>query len=86
MLNHATTALSSYLCDQVENLRARFAQKANRSHFALTALFQASSIRLSRRRARRARTSVSVYVAPTEDSALTSADDFMVFIIYLVYH
>jgi hypothetical protein len=43
MLNHATTALSSYLCDQVENLRARFAQQANGSHFALTALFQASS-------------------------------------------
>ena len=33
---------------------------------ALTALFQANSIRLSRRRARRAWTSVSVYAAPTE--------------------
>jgi len=60
MLNHPTTALSSSMCDQVENLRARFAQKANGSHFGLTALFQASKIRLSRRRARRARTRVSV--------------------------
>jgi hypothetical protein len=83
MLNHATTALSSYLCDQVENLRARFAQKANGSRFALTALFQASSIRLSRRRARSARTSVSVYAAPTEErSCMASADDVMVFSIY----
>jgi hypothetical protein len=87
VLNQATTALSRSVCDQVENLRARFPLKAHGSHFALTALFQANSIRLSRRRARRARTSVSVYAAPTEDSArMTSADDLMVFIIYLIYH
>jgi hypothetical protein len=82
MLNHATTALSS-VGDQVENLRASFAQKATGSHFVLTALFQVCSIRLSRRRARRARTSGSVYAAPTEErSCMTSADDVMVFSIY----
>jgi len=83
MLNRATTAPSSSVCDQVENLLASFAQKATGSHFALTALFQASSIRLSRRRTRRARTSVSVYAAPTEErSCMTSADDVIVFGIY----
>jgi hypothetical protein len=37
MLNHATTALSFSVGDQVENLRASFAQKATGSHFVLTA-------------------------------------------------
>ena len=55
------------MCNRVGNLRAPFAQKANSSHFALTVLFQAGSIALSPRRARRARTSVSVYAAPTRD-------------------
>ena len=65
---HATTALSS-VGDQVENLRASFAQKATGSRFVLTALFQACSIRLS--------------AAPTEEkSCMTSADDVMVFSIY----
>ena len=83
MLNHATIALSSSVSDQVENLRASFAQKATGSHFAFTALFRASSIRLSRRGARRARTSVSVYAGPSEErSCMTSADDVMVFGIY----
>ncbi len=83
MLNHATTALSSSVGDQVENLRASFAQKETGSHFVLTALFQACSIRLSSRRARRARTCGSVYAAPTEErSCMTSADDVMVFRIY----
>jgi hypothetical protein len=83
MLNHATTALSSSVGDQAEDLRASFAQKATGSHFVLTALFQACSIRLSRRWARRARTSVSVYAAPTEErSCMTSADDAMAFSIY----
>ena len=83
MLNRATTALSSSVSDQVENLRASFAQKATGSHFVLTALFHPCSIHLSRRRARRARTSVSVHAAPTEErSCMTSADDVMVFSIY----
>ena len=53
MLNDAKTALSSSVGDQVENLRDHIARKASGSHFVLTPLFQASSIRLSRRRARR---------------------------------
>ena len=65
MLNHATTALSSSVSDQVENLHASFAQKATGSHFVLTALLQACSIRLSGRRARRASTTVSVCASPT---------------------
>jgi hypothetical protein len=83
MLNQVATALSSSVCGLVENLRACFAQKTNASHVALTALFQASGIRLSRRRARRAKTSVSVYAAPTEDNAgINLADDVMVFANY----
>jgi hypothetical protein len=39
MLNQATTALSPSVCDQVENLRACFAQEANGSRFVLTAFF-----------------------------------------------
>jgi hypothetical protein len=69
MLNHAKTALSSSVGDQVENLRDHFAQKASGSHFVLTALFQARSIHLSRRRAGRVRTSVSVYDAPTDEKS-----------------
>lgn len=51
MLNHAKTALFSSVGNQVENLRDHFAQKASGSHFVLTALIQACSIHLSRRRA-----------------------------------
>ena len=61
MLNHATIALSHSVGDQLENPRASFSQKASGSYFVLTALFQACSIHLSRRRPRRSRTSVSVY-------------------------
>jgi hypothetical protein len=69
--------------DQVGNLRGPFAQKADGSQFALTVLFQAGRIMSSRRWALRTRSNISVYAAPTEDSAhLTSADDVMVFIIY----
>jgi hypothetical protein len=83
MLNHAKTALSSSVGDQVENLRDHFAQKASGSHFVLTPLIQACSIHLSRRRAGRARTSVSVYAAPTDErTCMTSADDVMMFSIY----
>lgn len=86
MLNHATTALISSVGDQLENLRASFAQKATGSYFVLTALFQACSIHLSRRRARRSRTRVSVYAAPTEErSRMTSAGDVMMFSIYHHY-
>jgi hypothetical protein len=63
MLNQAATLLSS-VCAQVGNLHDPFAQKADCSHFALTVLFQSDSIGLSRRRALRARSNVSVLRCP----------------------
>lgn len=65
MLNQAATALS--LRVQGRESARSFAQKPNSSQFALTVLFQAGSIALSSRRARRARTSVSVYAVTTRD-------------------
>jgi hypothetical protein len=56
------------------------AQKAGGSHFALTALFQASSIGLRRLRTLRTRINVSVYAASREDTArMTSEDGVKVF-------
>ena len=71
------------MCDEVGNLRTAFAQKADGSHFALTVPFQAGSIGLSRRRALRTKSNVSIHATSTEDGArMTSVDDVMVFIIY----
>ena len=71
------------MCDEVGNLRTAFAQKADGSHFALTVLFQAGSIGLSRRRALRTKSNVSIDATPTEAGArMTSMDDVMMFIIY----
>jgi hypothetical protein len=71
------------VCDEVGNLRTAFAQKADGSHFALTLPFQAGSIGLTRRRALRTKSNVSIHATPTEDGAsMTSVDYVMVFIIY----
>jgi hypothetical protein len=71
------------VCDEVGNLRIAFAQKADGSHFALSVPFQAGSIGLSRRRALRTKSNVSIHATPTEDGArMTSVDGVMVFIIY----
>jgi hypothetical protein len=63
MLNHARQHFPS-VGAQVGNLHDPFAQEADCSHFALTVLFQSDSIGLSRRRALRARSNVSVLRCP----------------------
>jgi hypothetical protein len=72
------------VCDEVGNLRTPFPQKADGSHFALTAVpFQGGSIGLSRRQPLRAKSNVSIHATLTEDGeGMTSVDDVMVFIIY----
>ena len=65
----------SSLCDQVGSPRAPSAQKAAGSHFALTVLFQASSIGFEASQDASDQNHVSVYAVSREDSALMTSGD-----------